>query len=395
MKISSKDKSARLKTAFKGVNVGVVSALAMLTLSGQAFAADDASIKVYGNLDTGIEHLTNVGAGKDSVTRIPGITGTMASRIGFKAQKDIGDGYKAFATMELGVSPDVGALGQGGRVFGRQLNFGLQTPAGRFTIGRQYSPFLFATGDLMGPNIYALGSLDAYLPNARMDNSISWSNKLGDNLSAAVAYSFGRDGNSTGAVPASGTCAGEDTQAADSSACRQIAASLKFKGDGFGISAGIDKQNGGAGATAYFFDGVFPPISMADSGDTDQRVTLSGYYVMGDTTIGLGLLNRELDTSARKVKSETIYVSAKHKLSAKTTINAGAYSITNDDNDTDATLLVVRALYNLDKGVDWYTQVGTISNSDKASYALSPGKDTGPAAGESQTGLMVGFRFIY
>ncbi len=391
MNIKNREELARLKTASKGLSLGMVSALAMLTLSGQA-VADDATIKLYGNLDTGIEHLTNVGAGKDSVTRIPGITGTMASRLGVKVSKDVGDGYQAFAVMELGASPDDGTLRQGGRIFGRQLNMGLQTPAGRFTIGRQYSPFLFATGDLMGPNIYALGSLDAYLPNARMDNSVSWSDRYDSGLSAAVAYSFGRD--TTGAVPASGTCAGEDTQADDSSACRQFAASLKYKGDGFGISAGIDRQNGGTGATAFFFDGA-APVSMADSGDTDQRLTLSGYYAMGDTTIGLGLLNRKVDTSARNIKSDTIYVSAKHKFSDKTTINAGVYSITNDDNETDATLLVVRALYNLDKGIDWYAQVGSISNSDKAKYALSPGKDTGPAAGESQTGIMVGFRFKY
>jgi predicted porin len=399
MKINNREELARLKTASKGLSLSMVSALAMLTLSGQA-VADDATIKLYGNLDTGIEHLTNVGPGKDSVTRIPGITGTMASRLGVKVSKDVGDGYQAFAVMELGASPDDGTLRQGGRIFGRQLNMGLQTPAGRFTIGRQYSPFLFATGDLMGPNIYALGSLDAYLPNARMDNSVSWSNKFGGGFSAAVAYSFGRD--TEGAVPLSGTCSGEDTQADESSACRQVAASLKYKGDGFSISAGIDKQNGGAGAEAYFFNGRDVTISggphgidMSDPGDTDTRTTLSGSFNLGDATIGLGVLKRKLDTDAQKVESDTVYVSARYKASPKTTINAGVYSITNDDQDADATLYVVRALYNLDKGVDWYAQVGGISNSDNATYALSPGAKTGPAPGESQTGIMVGFRFKY
>lgn len=392
MKIHKGEECARNTASGKGRNFAIAGMLSVFTCVGQVSAAEDAGIKVYGNLDTGIEHLTNVGAGKDSVTRIPGITGTMASRIGFKVNKDVGDGYQAFATMELGVSPDDGTLRQGGRIFGRQLNFGLKTPAGKFTIGRQYSPFLFATGDLMGPNIYALGSLDAYLPNARMDNSVSWSNKLSENLSTAIAYSFGYE--TTNAVPASGTCSGEDTQASESSACRQLAAMIKYSGDGFSIAAGIDKQNGGAGSTAFFFDGA-PPFSMADSGDTDTRTTISGSFKLGDTVVGLGWLNRKVDAAVKSVESDTIHVSLKHQVSPKTTINAGVYSITNDDNDTDATLMVVRALYNIDKGVDWYAQVGNISNGDNSAYALSPGATTGPAKGESQTGIMLGFRYIY
>ncbi len=403
MKINFREGQVPSNTGAKRVNIALASAIAALSISSQTFAAGDApAITVYGNLDTGIEYLTNVDSGKDTVIRIPGITGTMASRLGFKANKDIGDGYSAFAVMELGVSPDDGTIRQGGRIFGRQLNFGMQTPAGRFAIGRQYSPFLFATGDLMGPNIYSLGSLDAYLPNARMDNSISWSNKFGDNLSVALAYSFGRD--TTGAVPLSGTCSGEEgapgPAEVDSSACKQVAATLKYKGDGFSIAAGIDKQNGGAGAEAYFFNGLdfSSPghgIDMSDSGDTDTRTTISGSFNLGAATVGVGVLNRKLDTDARKIESDTVYVSARYKVSPKTTVNAGIYSITNDDQDADATLAVVRAIYNLDKGVDWYAQVGSISNSSKARYGLSPGANTAAPAGESQTGVMVGFRYKY
>lgn len=403
MKINYREGKAPSNSGAKQTKLVIASAIAALSISSHAFAAGDApSIKVYGNLDTGIEYLTNVDSGKDTVIRIPGITGTMASRLGFKANKDIGDGYSAFAVMELGVSPDDGTIRQGGRIFGRQLNFGMQTPAGRFAIGRQYSPFLFATGDLMGPNIYSLGSLDAYLPNARMDNSVSWSNKFGGNLSVALAYSFGRD--TTGAVPLSGICSGEEgapgPAEVDSSACKQVAATLKYKGDGFSIAAGIDKQNGGTGAEAFFFNGLDSSspghgIDMSDSGDTDTRTTISGSFNLGSALVGVGMLKRKLDTDARKIESDTIYVSAKYQVSPKTTVNGGIYSITNDDQKADATLAVVRAIYNLDKGVDWYAQVGSISNSSKASYGLSPGKNTAAPAGESQTGVMVGFRYKY
>lgn len=391
MKINNRMGLAGVKTAGTGRNLSLIGAMALLTLSGQAYAEGEApSITVYGNLDSGIEYLTNIGAGGDAAFRVPGITGTMASRLGFKANKDIGDGYTAFAVMEMGVNADDGTHGQAGRVFGRQLNFGMQTPSGRWTLGRQYSPLIFALGDLMGPNIYALGSLDAYLPNARYDNAVSWSNKLGESLSAAVAYSFGRD--TTGGAPASGTCSGET--AGDSSACTALAAMLKYTGDGFGLAAAFDQMHGGTGATAFFFNGS-PPVSMADSGDTDTRVALSGYYNLGDSKVSLGLLNRDVDTAANKIKSQAIHVSAQHKLSPKTTINGAIYSITNDDQDADATMLVLRGIYNIDKGIDTYLQLSTIDNSSNAAYGISPGAGLAPAAGESQSGIMLGFRFKY
>ncbi len=391
MKLNKKSIKSCMHQFAKDLTLPVLGALSICSLP--ALAADKSEITIYGNLDTGLEYLTNIGADGDSLIRVPGITGTMSSRLGFKASKDVGDGYQAFAVMEIGVSPDDGNHGQAGRIFGRQINFGLKTPIGKITLGRQYSPILFALGDLMGPNIYALGSLDAYLPNARLDNSVSWSNKLGSNVSAAVALSFGRD--TTGAAPASGTCAGDYNSVGDSSACRTIAFMLKYKGDNFGLSLAADKQNGGTGASAFFFNGK-PPVDMSDSGDTDLRYVLSGYYDISDAAkVSLGFLNRKLDTVANDISSTAIYLSGNYKVSAKTTVTGAIYNMKNDDQDADATLIALRAIYNIDKGVDWYTQLGQLSNGDGASYSMSPGPGTAPASGESQTGVMVGFRYKY
>ena len=58
----------------------------------------------------------------------------------------------------------------------------------------------------MGPAIYGIGSVDAYIPNARSDNAIGY---LGTYryFTIGATYSFGRDvvgGNS----PGQGLCAG-------------------------------------------------------------------------------------------------------------------------------------------------------------------------------------------
>ncbi len=283
-----------------------------------------------------------IGADGDGLTRVPAITGTMASRLGVQAHIDFAEGYRGLAKLEMGFNADDGTQGQAGRLFGRQVYVGVQTPYGRVTIGRQYSVFLFAAGssDLMGPNIYALSSLDAYLPNARYDNSLSWSHRLANGLSAGVSYSFGRD--TTGGVPASGSCSGEESQVGESSACNAWSAMLKYDAGAYGLAAAIDTQNGGSGAQGFFFNGQ-PPVAMGDSSDTDRRISLGGYVNVGNGKVGAGWLGREFDTTATNIQSDAYYVTANYKVTPKVTVDGGVYSIANDDQNADATLGVIWA----------------------------------------------------
>ena len=358
------------------------------------------AVTIYGILDVGVEHITNIGAAGKNLTRVPGITATLPSRIGFKLNKEFKPGYAAIGTLEAGFNLDDGTQGQSGtpatsdRIFGRQLFVGLRTPAGSFTFGRQWS--MLTQGmrgvDQLGPNIYALGSLDAYLPNSRYDNSLAWQHKFGS-VSAGLAYSLGRD--TSGGAPASGTCAGEQNNIADTQECRAWSAMVRYDSPRFGVAGAIDQVKGGTGATAFFFNGA-APFAFADSGDTDTRTTLGGYANFGDASIGAGWLGRKVDTNATEVESDIYYVTASYKISPVIKIDGGIHRITNDDQDRDATLSAVRAFYTLDKGLDVYGQVGHITNSSKASYGLSgAGAGTAPAAGESQNGFMAGMRYIF
>ena len=361
-----------------------------------ASAVSGNTFTFYGVLDGGVEHISNVSknaagtAGSEGLTRVPNITGTLPSRLGVNVAREVRPGYKAIATVEAGFNLDDGTSGQGSRIFGRQLFGGIETPVGSFTLGRQNSMIVYGmSSDLLGPNIYSLGSFDAYLPNARFDNSLAWRAKF-DKISLGALYSFGRD--TKGGTPASGTCAGEEV--GDPSRCKGWSAMARYDDKAFGLSLAMDEQKGGTGAAAYFFNGA-APLAFTGGSDSDRRIALGGYANLGKAKLGLGWLGRKVDAAAGTFKSNTYYVNAAYSLSQNFAFDGGVYRITNDDQDRDATLAVARVFYHWDQNLSNYLQIGHISNSSKARYALSVGAGVGPVAGDSQTGVMAGVRYRF
>jgi len=315
----------------------------------------------------------------------------VASRLGFRASKELAPGVTCIATLETGFNLDNGTLGQGGRIFGRQLFAGIDTPYGAFTIGRQYSMLIYAMdSDLLGPNIYALGSLDAYLPNARY-NSLAWKGKFG-NVSLGATYSLARD--SAGGAPGSGTCAGE-LPGGGANACRGWSAMAKYDAERFGIAAAVDEQKGGTGALVNFFNGA-APLAFTRAEDSDRRSHLGAYVKLGTGgKVGLGWLGRKVDVAAGTIKSDAYYLEGAWQFNEKLSVDGGYHRITNKDQDRDADLLVLRGFYFLDKDFSPYVQVAHINNSDKAQYAVSVGAGVSPPAGGSQTSTMLGLRYRF
>ncbi|WP_459949267.1 porin [Denitratisoma sp. agr-D3] len=353
------------------------------------------NVTIYGVLDGGIEHISNIrdttNNTQGGLTRMPSITGSVASRLGVRASKEITPDLKAIATMEAGFNFNDGTLGQGGRLFGRQLFAGVETKYGTFTAGRQYSMLLYGLGDsdLLGPNIYALGSLDAYLPNARFDNSVAWMGKFGK-VSLGGLYSTGRD--KAGGAPASGTCAG---QIAGTSQCRGFSAMAKYDDTSYGVAWAIDRQYGGTGATYSFFNGA-APVNFSGQTDTDTRTAINGYLKFnGGHKIGIGYLGRRVHATGSDVSSDAYYLEGAYQLTSAITIDGGYHTIRNKDQDRNAKLFVIRGFYNFDPSFATYLSLGHISNSSKASYAVSVGAGVAPPAGGSQDATMVGIRYKF
>lgn len=377
----------------------VVSRIEQQAASAPATPAASGSLlpkgmSIYGVLDGGFENITNVTSGgtTGSVTRMPGITGTMASRLGFRVNKEIVPGINGIATLETGFNFDNGTLGQSGRIFGRQLFAGVDTAYGAFTVGRQYSMLIFALGaDLLGPNIYAMGSLDPYLPNARYDNSLAWRAKFG-NVSLGATYSLARD--SAGGAPGSGTCAGE-LPGAGSNSCRGWSMMAKYDVPRFGIAGAIDEQRGGPGATVFFANGT-APVAFTRPEDIDRRLHLGGYVKLGNSgKLGIGWLGRRVEVASGDIASNTYFVEGAWQFTDKLSIDGGVHRITNDDQDRDANLYVLRGTYAIGGGLSSYLQLGHVNNSAKAAYAVSVGAGVSPAAGGSQTATMAGVRYSF
>lgn len=75
------------------------------------------SVSLYGVVDEGLTYTNNVG-GNHRVGLDSGIL--QANRFGFVGSEDLGGGLQAIFQLENGFNGSNGALGQGGRLFGRQ-----------------------------------------------------------------------------------------------------------------------------------------------------------------------------------------------------------------------------------------------------------------------------------
>ncbi|MBB5393790.1 MULTISPECIES: porin [unclassified Herbaspirillum] len=361
-----------------------MAALALLGAAGAAQA--QSSVQIYGLIDTAVEHLTNVNAAGDSLTRMPNLSGGMfPSRIGFRGQEDLGDGLRAVFTLENGLQPDSGGMNQGNRLFGRQAWVGLAGSFGTVTMGRTYSMLFqsFFDVDVIGPSQFSIGSLDLYLPNARHDNSISYKGVF-SGLTVGATYSFGRDTSSAGG-PAATNCAGEN--AADAQACRNWSTMLRYDAAGkqWGVLGAYDTYHGGAGAAAAF--------SPTSSARTDTRWHIAGYGKIGDATIAGGFLHRNNEGNAVTPTSTLTYLGMTYLFTPQFSLDAQVARLDFKNSPNDTNMAVVRGTYYLSKRTAIYGLVGRVSNGGTAAVALSAGATVAP--GGTQNGIMTGIQHTF
>ncbi|XYJ08666.1 porin [Telluria sp. B2] len=352
---------------------------AVALMCGLAASAGQAqtSVQVYGIVDSGIAHLTNVNNAGDSITKIPSLTSSFPSRIGFKGSEDLGGGLQAFFVLENGLAMDTGTQQQGGRLFGRAANVGLKGDWGTLTLGRQQN-MTYISGlktDVLGSNLFAIGSIDPYLPNARSDNAIGYMGNFSGFVVGAT-YSFGRDASAVGG-PAATNCAGE--VAGDSKACRQYTALLGYETKAWGLNASYDRLYGNTGAAG----------GLTSSNNTDIRTTVNGYMMIGPTKIGGGAIDRETNAATGQTESLLWYLGVSHPINNFVfDLQAAARNAKNSDDDV--TMLVARLNYALSKRTVVYTAIGRMDNDGASAVALDAGGTVG--VGRTQNGVMLGLR---
>lgn len=172
------------------------------TLAGAASAQSNTTT-IYGIVNIGLAYSKS-----DMVPTRLGIDsgGWYGSRLGFRGTEDLGNGVSAIYQLETGFSPDSGALGQGGRLFGRHAWLGLKGEFGTVRFGRALMPTYFLLTDVLDPFGDGLtGAAGAFfgrnISNAidiRMQNALFYTKSFGG-LKADVAYSLGEANGSTAA----------------------------------------------------------------------------------------------------------------------------------------------------------------------------------------------------
>jgi predicted porin len=372
-----------LKESFMSKRAMVVAAGVLAAAAGSASA--QSTTTVYGIFDTGVEYISDVGAAKSTLVRMPGLTGSLPSRVGFRGAEELGGGLKAVYTLETGFAPDAGVLNQGGRIFGRQVFLGLSDTWGTVSVGRQWSMLFWGTieSDTMGPGNFASGSLDAYLPNARVDNSVAYRGTFGG-VTVGATYSLGRDTVNAGPSPSGTNCPGES--ATDKSACREWSALVKYDSPVWGAAAVIDKFHGG---TAGTFGG------LVNSSLTDQRVSLNGYFKVAGAKLTAGVIRRNNEGSALP-KTDLWWLGASYPFTPSLAFDAQIFRLNTKASSNDATMPVLRLTYSFSKRTATYATIARINNGGTSAISVSgaaPGSN--PAAGVDQNGVMIGMRHSF
>lgn len=159
------------------------SVLAMAVLSTLSFGAL-ADVTVYGVVDGGFNYSHVKTDGQKADNNFEMKSGQQSgSRFGIEGSEALSENVTAGFILEGGFNMDDGELGQNGRVFGREANLFVITPAGEFSMGRvggvgggngsygllgQLSPFGTSWGDFSA-------NVSNYLISAgRMDNTFTY-----------------------------------------------------------------------------------------------------------------------------------------------------------------------------------------------------------------------------
>jgi predicted porin len=349
-----------------------------------ASAAGAQSITLYGVLDTGVEHVTSVGPEGGGLTRVPTITGTIPSRWGIRGSEDLGGGMKALFALESGIGMDGGTLNQGGRLFGLQSWVGLSGPWGQITLGRQLTMLLvaFYDTDVLGPNIFGIGSFDNYLPNARADNALAYKGKFGG-VTVGAMYSPGRDTVNAGPSPSGTNCAGET--AGGSTTCRGWSALLAYEQPGWGANIAADTMHGGPGA--------FGGLTRADL--KDERLAAGGYLRLSKGKVAFNWIRRSNDAIPAP-RSDLLSAGISYDVGPGLNLAAEAVRLRYRATADKSTLYAVRGTYALSKRTALYATAGLVENGAQLAFSVSAGAPgANPLPGQNQVGTMIGIRHTF
>ncbi|MGU7774267.1 porin [Burkholderia sp. MR1-5-21] len=261
------------------------------------------SVTLYGIVDAGIAYVHNAqnASGGNASNLVKFSSGNLSgSRWGLKGTEDLGGGLAALFQIENGFNVGTGALGQGGREFGRKSVVGLTNNTwGTVTLGRQYDPVVDVVQGLTADNYYGgvfatPGDLDNYDNSLRVSNSVKYTSPLISGFQLEALYGLGGVAGATGSG-------------------RTYSFGLSYANGPLSLGAGYFFANGGT-STA---NGVRTWSSSSDtlfntvinqgfsSAKSIQIVRVAGQYVLGPATFGLAYSNTQYGADTLSAFNQT------------------------------------------------------------------------------------------
>lgn len=410
----------------KALTIGLALSFPLL-----ASAQSDTSVTLYGNIDTAIEYVSGVaspirnGLGqptgayeKHGSTHFTNLTSSWPSYWGLRGTEKISDNLSAVFTLESGFNPGTGTSQQGGRLFGRQAYVGLTGDWGQVAFGRQYNMLMRGSlqADFLGPNAYGLGTLDSYIPNARMDNSITYLGNF-SGIKLGLAYSRGRD-TVNGGTPANGTPAATNcgVDYANQTGCSAYGAMLGYDASNWGVAAVYDVITGRGDRNAAGINNA-PNFYDLAQGEKDRRIMANGYFkVTPDLKFSLIYLNRKTDARQGIIsgsnqgtntgsgslgdRSDLWSINAAYNVTPAVTLDGSVNYIkfNNAVNTSSAWYYVARAKYSLSKRTSVYASAAYIKNKGDSAISAAggtAGQGFGVEPGKGQTAVMAGLRHSF
>ncbi|RQS69215.1 porin [Burkholderia sp. Bp8963] len=261
------------------------------------------SVTLYGIVDAGIAYVRNAqdASGGNAKNLVKFSSGNLSgSRWGLRGTEDLGGGLAALFQLENGFNVGTGALGQGGREFGRKAIVGLtHSTWGTVTLGRQYDPVVDLVQGLTADNYFGgvfatPGDLDNYDNSLRVSNSVKYTSPLISGFQFEALYGLGGVAGATGSG-------------------RTYSFGLSYANGPLSLGAGYFFTNGGT-TTA---NGVRTWTSSSDtlfntvinqgfaSAKSIQIVRVGGQYVLGPATFGLAYSNTQYGADTLSAFSQT------------------------------------------------------------------------------------------
>lgn len=251
----------------------------MLAIACGAHA--QSSVTLYGTLDESIAYFNNVGNG--SLIEMQGAD-LASNKWGVKGTEDLGGGWQTIFTLENGFNINSGALGQGGRMFGRQAFVGVANDSvGALTFGRQYDPTVDLvqgiTADNYGPTFTTPGDADNNDNSIRVSNAIKYASPVFGGFQFSLMYALGG-------------VAGNTTSG------HTYSAAAAYNIGGFSLAAGYlfaknDEPGGGGTSDQIQNNAVTPLFDAVALVGSRQIFHVAAQYVLGSLTANIRYSNAQ------------------------------------------------------------------------------------------------------